>query len=206
MYLDESGDLGFAQGSSRYFTIAFAIVKNPAHFKRCVRKTKTKFKIPHDAELKGSRTEEQIKKDFLLKVSKLDVEIHAITVDKKNVQSKLRSDTNILYNYMVGLLLVDYILSQPIGTKVVVTVDKRVISITSGFKFNEYLKYKIWYENVRTDIDLDIHHEDSMRNQALQGIDVICNSIFRKYSSGNSGLLNILRNKIKIDKRLFFDK
>jgi len=204
--LDESGDLGFGQRSTRYFTIAFAVIKNPIHFERCVRRVKVKYRIPRYVELKGYTTRQIIKKDLLSRFVTLDIEVHAITVKKTNVESKLRKDTNILYNYMVGLSLVERILREPANARVLVNVDRRIISITSGFKFNEYLKYKIWYEGKRPDINLKIKHLDSHEDYAIQGIDVICNSIFRKYSSNNYGLFNIIRNRVKSDRRLFFSK
>ena len=206
VYLDESGDLGFGQGGSRYFTIAFVVVKDPFHFIRCVKETKIKHNIPRNVELKGNTTREVIKEDLLSKIHKLDIEVHAITVRKKNVEPKLREDANILYNYMVGLLLVERILAETAGARVCINVDRRVISITSGFKFNEYLRYKTWYEGRRQDIDLEINHRDSHRDYAIQGIDVICNSIFRKYNSNNYKLFNIIQGRVKSDKRLFFGK
>ena len=206
VYLDESGDLGFEQGGTKYFTIAFAIMKNPIHFKRCVKRVKVKYDIPRDVELKGYSTSESIKKDLLNRFAKLDIEIHAITVRKKNVEPKLRRDTNIFYNYMVGLSLVERILQEPPNSRVLINVDRRVISITSGFKFNEYLRYKIWYERERRDIDLEIYHLDSHQAYAIQGIDIICNSIFRKYNSNNYRLFNIIQDKVKSDRRLYFGK
>jgi len=206
VYLDESGDLGFGQGSTKYFTIAFVLMESPIPFRRCVKTVKIKYDIPRGVELKGNTTREVIKKDLLNRFLKLDIEVHAITVKKKNVEPKLRRDTNILYNYMVGLSLVERILQEPADTRVVVDVDRRITSITSGFKFNEYLRYKIWYEKERRDIDLEIHHLDSHEAYAIQGIDVICNSIFRKYNSNNYALFNIIRDKVKSDRRLFFGK
>ena len=206
VYLDESGDLGFEQRSTRYFTIAFVIVEDPIPFRRCVKAVKIKHHIPRGVELKGSTAKQVIKEDLLNKFLKLDIEVHAITVKKKNVEPKLRKDTNILYNYMVGLSLVERILQEPAGATVVINVDRRITAITSGFKFNEYLKYKIWYEKERRDIDLEIRHLDSHETYALQGIDVICNSIFRKYNSNNYALFNIIHDKVKGDKRLFFGK
>ena len=206
VYLDESGDLGFGQGSSKYFTIAFVVVRDPFHFIRCVKEVKIKYKIPRNVELKGNTTREVIKEDLLSRLQKLNIEVHAITVRKKNVDRKLREDTNIFYNYVVGLLLVERILTEPSGARVCINVDRRVISITSGFKFNDYLRYKTWYEGQRQDIDLEINHRDSHKNYAIQGIDVICNSIFRKYNSNNYKLFNIIKGKMKSDKRLFFGK
>jgi hypothetical protein len=49
VYLDESGDLGFGQRSTKYFTIAFAIVEDLIPFRRCVKKVKMKYDIPRDA-------------------------------------------------------------------------------------------------------------------------------------------------------------
>jgi len=122
----------------------------------------------------------------------------------KNVDSKLRKDKNILYNYVVGLLLVERILAESTGARVCINVDRRITSITSGFKLNEYLRYKTWYEGQRQDIDLEINHRDSHKSYAIQGIDVICNSIFRKYNSNNYKLFNIIQSKVKSDRRLFF--
>ena len=68
VYLDESGDLGFGQGGTRYFTIAFIIVEDPVPFRRCVKAVKIKHHIPREAELKGSTTREAIKRDLNRKV------------------------------------------------------------------------------------------------------------------------------------------
>ena len=206
VYLDESGDLGFRQGGTKYFTIAFVAMENPIPFRRCVKEVKVKYHIPRDVELKGNTTREIIKKDLLNRFAKLNIEVHAITVRKRNVEPKLRRDTNILYNYMVGLSLAKRILEEPANTRVVVNVDRRIIAVTSGFKFNEYLRYKIWYEKERRDIDLNIHHLDSHQAYTIQGIDIICNSIFRKYNSNNYKLFNIIQGKVKSDRRLFFVK
>ena len=206
VYLDESGDLGFGQGGTKYFTIAFVVMEDPIPFRRCVKSVKVKYHIPRDVELKGYTTRESIKADLLNRFAKLDIEIHAITVRKKNVYPKLQVDTNIFYNYMVGLSLVERVLQEPANSRVLISIDRRVISVTSGFKFNEYLRSKIWYERERRDINLEIQHLDSHEAYAIQGIDVICNSIFRKYSSNNYKLFSIIQDKVKSDKRLLFGK
>ena len=167
---------------------------------------KIKYGIPQNIELKGTSTRKTIKESLLSRLSKLDIEIHAITVNKKNVEARLRSNTNILYNYIVGLSLVERALKEPLNSRIIVEVDKRITSVTSGFNFNDYLKYKIWYEAERRDIDLYIHHLDSHKAYTIQGIDVICNSIYRKYSSNNYELFNIIRGKVKSDRRLLFGK
>jgi len=203
VYLDESGDLGFGKGGSRYFTIAFTIMENPVPFRRCVKKVKIKHNIPRDVELKGNTTRVSVKEELLYRFAGLEIEVHSITVKKSNVQLKLRRNTNILYNYMVGLSLAERILMEKPGTKVLVSIDRRVISVPA-LQIEEYLKSKVWLEGKRTDIDLEINHLDSHEAYAIQGIDIICNSIFRKYNWNNYILFNIIQGKIKSDKRLFF--
>ena len=206
VYLDESGDLGFGQGGTKYFTIAFVVMEDPIPFRRCVKMVKVKYHIPRDVELKGYTTRESIKTDLLNRFAKLDIEVHSITVRKKNVNPRLQRDTNIFYNYMVGLSLVERILQEPPNSEVIINIDKRIISITSGAKFDEYLRLKTWYERERQDIELKIYHIDSHKSHAIQGIDIICNSIFRKYNSNNYKLFNIIQGRVKSDRRLFFGK
>ena len=205
VYLDESGDLGFGQGGTKYFTIAFVIMKNTVEFKRCVRKVKIKYHIPREVELKGNTTRTLINRDLLNRFSKLDIEVHAIAVKKVNVESKLQKDPNILYNYVVGLSLVERTISEPKFAKIYVNVDRREVSV-SALPINDYLKYKIWYEGERREIDLHIQHLDSHESYAIQGIDVICNSIFKKYNSNNYNLFNVIQGKVQSDKRVFFGK
>jgi hypothetical protein len=206
IFIDESGDLGFSERSTKFLTIAYVTMDNSTYFRRSVRKVKARYGITRETELKGSETRADIKQDLLTRFAVQDIGVHAITVKKVNVDAKFRKDVNILYNYMVGLSLVPVILQQPNDTKVYVNIDRRTISTASGFKFNEYLKYKIWYEGKRPDITLEIRHLDSHEDYGIQGIDIICNSIYRKYSLRNYTLFNILKNKVKTDRRLFFSR
>ena len=204
IYLDESGDLGFGLGGSTYLTIAFVCLEDPKYFRRCVKEVKIKYGIPRKKELKGSNTKKEIKQDLLRRVAALDLEIHAITVKKDNVIPKLRADTNILYNYILGVILVPRILAEPIGTTANIQLDRRITSVTSGFKLEEYLKYKVWYEKERHDIDLNITQLDSHRAYAIQGIDIICNSIYKKYQWGDTKLVDLIKDRIKVDEKWFF--
>lgn len=205
IYLDESGDLGFSESSSKYFVIAFVRLNKPEGLKRCVKRVKQKYNIPTDVELKGYETQLKIKKELLIRFSRLpDLEIYSITAQKENIKERLRTDTNIFYNYMTGLSLIEKVLEESRDSEVVINIDRRIISITSGFNLEEYIKYKIWYENGRIDLNLKIHYIDSHNSLAIQGIDIITNAIFKRYEWGYEELFNLIRNKVKMDKKLFF--
>jgi len=205
IYLDESGDLGFSPGSSKYFVITFIAIKDNTPLKRAVRKVKKKHRLAPSFELKGNTTPPKIKEDLLKRIASLDIEIYAIVMKKSKVSKRLRQDTNILYNYVLGRIVVPYICepSQAQESVVTIVVDRRVVSITSGFKLDEYLAYKVWYENL-AEVDIEILHEDSKWTLSLQAADVVCNSIFRKYESGDERFYNLIRGKIKEEQQLFF--
>jgi len=207
IYLDESGDLGFSGGGSKYFTIAYFITENKDKINRVVKRIKQKYKIPKAVELKAYNTKHEIKADLLEKLSELQIEIQSITVKKRNVRPKLRKDTNILYNYMVGLSLADKLAHlKTDNTKIIIIVDKRIISVENGFKINEYLQYKLWYEKRKENIDFEIYHLESHLVYGLQAIDNITNAIFKKYNSSKFKLYNIIQKKITSNKKLFFSK
>ena len=111
VYLDESGDLGFSfrkpfrkGGSSRYLTIAFLLVpKNLSHLpKRIVKDLYLQKKWSRKNELKGSQLTVAEEVSFAKKVVKVlskypQIQILAITVDKRKVKPHIRQDSNKLY-------------------------------------------------------------------------------------------------------------
>jgi len=208
VYVDESGDLGwefthpFRQGgSSRYLTIAFLLVpKTLSHLpKRIVRKLYTKRKKSTKNELKGANLNSAEEAYFAKEVIRLlnkhpDIEILAITVNKKNVQQHIRDDPNKLYNYMIGLVLPEKIKFRPTVTFI---PDKRSIKVESGNSLVDYIQIKLWFElNAST----TIHNqpEESRKTLNLQFIDFISHIIWGKFEDNEYSAYNILRSKVKV--------
>ncbi len=204
-FIDESGDLGFRfiKGSSKYFTISIIKIEESKPLNRLVRKIKIKYGIPLITELKGSSLRPKIKEDFLIKLLNLPIEIYSITVKKENIETKLRKDVNLLYNYMVNLILIDKIKELPKNTKVNIIADNRITSLVSGLRFEEYLKYKILYEFSRTDLDINIQLLESHRSYPIQAVDIVVNSIFKKYNR-NFKFYNIIKGVITDERTLYF--
>lgn len=162
IYLDESGDLGwkfsapFTQGgSSRYLTIAFLITtpQTDKYHKRLIRDFHNKFCIPASKEIKGSglRPNQRkfvIEKSVAMLEKHPEISLHAITVNKTNVKNHIREDPNKLYNYMIGLILLDAVKNEQL---VQVFPDPRTIKVKSGNSLIDYLQTKLWCEiNVET--------------------------------------------------------
>lgn len=123
VYIDESGDLGWTfdkpyrdGGSSRYLTISFLLTPSDSskYPKRVVRDLYNKFKIPTKKEIKGTDLSNVQRTFFVKKVIDLildhpEIRILCITVNKMNVADHIQKDPNKLYNYMIGLALLDEI-------------------------------------------------------------------------------------------------
>jgi len=69
-----------------------------------------------------------------------DIKIDVITVKKQNVQAHIREDPNKLYNYMIGLVVPDYVKKEK---TIIVHPDERSIKVKSGNSLEDFLKIKL---------------------------------------------------------------
>jgi hypothetical protein len=213
VYLDESGDLGWslalpyqAGGSSRFLTIAFLII--PKHIsqktKRIVKALYKRRKRSTKKEIKGYELEKHEKLWFADRVSDFtkrnpEASISAITVRKSNVQSHIIADPNKLYNYMIGLTLLEKIQAYPVIDFI---PDPRSIKVKSGNSLADYLQIKLWFEyNTATTIKCVPH--ESKNNLNLQFIDWVAHIIWSRYELNESAPFNILKHRIEL-RPLFF--
>lgn len=205
IYLDESGDLGFSEGSSKVFVISFVTMDRGTSLKlkRKVKKVKEKRKIPLGGELKASKSKHSLRVDILSAISSLPVEIRSITVKKHKINESLRGDTNILYNYMVNLIMVPYLKGAGFN-EVEIVADLRITKVAKGLRFSDYLKYKLIFEQKVYDMKLNIQFLDSLRSNCLQAVDFVAHSVFRKHEVGDARYFRIIEGRVAEDGRLFF--
>lgn len=157
VYLDESGDLGWTfnqpyrkGGSSRYLTIAYILMPRESHhlLGRLVRDCYKKWCIDPKKELKGNLMSYARRTDIVKAAIKLlnkepRARLGAITVKKENVDQHIRKDPNKLYDYMMGLVLVEPIKGYH---HVQLIRDNRSIKVEDGKFFGYYLQMQLWFE------------------------------------------------------------
>lgn len=213
LYLDESGDLGWAfdkpyqaGGSSRYLTIATLLIpKTVSHLpKRIVKEIYSDRRQPTSVELKGNDLSKKEKGKFIVKTIKLLkqqplIQINVITVSKQNVKEYIRSDANKLYNYMVNFAILDKIKSSPVVNFI---PDPRTIKVASGNSLVDYLQTQLWFElNVST--TLINKPMESKSNLNLQFIDFISHIFWRRYEYNEYKYYRAIKPFIS-EKHLFF--
>lgn len=214
IYLDESGDLGWTLdkpyrrgGSSQYITIASLIVTpEKKHLpKRLLKKLYKKFKWDPKIEKKWSEMSKPEREVFAEKAKDLvvanpdDIRYISITVRKRNVMQHIRKDSNKLYNYMIGLSLLN-----EMGKYDVVNFipDPRSVKVESGNSLHDYLQTTLWFQE-KAATELITRPIDSSACVNLQFSDMLSGIVQGHFEDGNSEPWKVLSPLISY-KTLFF--
>ncbi|MBC7766713.1 DUF3800 domain-containing protein [Arenimonas sp.] len=140
IYIDESGTL-WSQKNERYFVLCALITddfqgislsNSINHF------IKYKYSNIKTTELHASQMSFQEKVDFFVHVRDIPFKIAYVVLDKNNIDQNLFKNNNSLFNYMIFLLLEEYIKDSYV-INLYITVDNRNIRITSEKSLEEYL-------------------------------------------------------------------
>ena len=213
IFLDESGDLGWKfdappgnGGSSRYLTIsALCVPYEKRHIpKRIIRSLYDKFKWPTKSEYKWVHMHSNQREFFAEKAHKMslshpDISLKAIAVKKENVQEHIRKDGNKLYNYMIKLLLLNFMSEFD---DMYLIPDPRAIKIESGNSLSDYLQTELWFTKEVTTI-LKVTPFDSKTSRGIQFADMLAGLVQSHHNKNYTGIFKQLREKISI-KSLYF--
>ena len=128
-----------------------------------------------------------------------EISLHCITVHKPKVQTHIRDDSNKLYNYMIGLLLLSTMATHE---EVTLVPDPRSIKVQSGKSLHDYLQIDLWFvKNVTT--VLKTAPQDSELSRGIQFTDMLCGLVRSHYEDGEQTNYTLLAPCIH-EKRLFF--
>ncbi|WP_420546003.1 DUF3800 domain-containing protein [Nitrosopumilus sp.] len=212
VYVDESGDLGFSEKSSRFFTIGYAFTKDRYPLaeneiiKHALKKLnkKTKNKKNKIEEFKFSNNTIKTKCKFLQVIRDLDVAIGVICISKDSVKESLKQDLGRLYRYSIGNTIItnlvkDYFFRQDPYNSIRFVID-RSLSPKARTLFNNYCEEKASFRSRQKDTEIDhritIKHEDSKSVPMLQVADYIAGSVQKKVERGNDIFYNVIKEKI----------
>ncbi len=144
IFLDESGDLGFSNKSSRWFILTMALTGNHRKVEKCVKKVhgSLKKKYKRVAELHAYHADKITRKRILQLLSETeDLKILCIVLNKKKVHTDLQSQKNLLYNYTANILL-DRLENRKIyntQNKIQICIDQRETNKFLNENFKNYL-------------------------------------------------------------------
>lgn len=205
VFLDESGDLGFKDSSSKWFLFTIAITTNPRSLERVIKKVWRPLKKKHKklGELHAYHSDDPTRTRVLKKISETeDVKVLCIVLNKEKVYVDLQNQKNYLYNYTANILLDRLHTSGMLGPiePIHLFIDRKDTKKRLRENFISYLTNSMKKRrNGVFAVELHSSHE----NKSLQAVDFISWAIFRKYESGDYEFYEIVKDKISDEKLLF---
>ena len=197
IFLDESGDLGVSDNSSKFFVITLLITSDKKSIENKLKKYKAKLirkkKFQKLNEIKANNSDDEVRFQVLNIINSSEVEIYAIIVNKITFYNKSYNKKFKLYNYLTNIIIAESNLN---GKKVHLIIDKRIQNKTLLEEFNNQIKSK------NSKINLEISHYDSYSLNGLQLVDFISWSIFRYYEYKDNRFVDYIKSKIILKKEV----
>lgn len=207
LIFDESGNLG---NSGRYFVLSCIDTTNCKALHNIMHKKLGSAKIMfpelatlHSNEIKAKDAYPCIKYHILECIARKELTVSYIVADLHHVKPSLLADKNILYNFLMKLLIERIVSSADNGTTVNIICDNHTTKVASANSFSDYIKLYLLYEK-DYDIRLNIRYLDSDARDAyiVQAADYVANALYGFYEYDNSIYYDCFKNKINV-KSLF---
>lgn len=203
IFLDESGDLGFNfenKKTSRFFVITCLVAQDLKPIQQAVDRTlknkiRKKRKNKQDEELKGSKTNIDIKKYFYKQMRDYQgFYLSSVILDKYTLKKYKNINKADLYDFLAEFLLtkVNYSGNCP-TVKFYIDKSKNAKEISA---FNKAVLSAL-QECSKSKPSITIDHLDSKKNAGLQATDMFCHGIARKYEIKDQAWYSFYRDRIK---------
>jgi hypothetical protein len=189
--VDESGNLGT---SETYFVLAMFNTTQRQKMKRILKKFQNKY--TDNKEIKGSMLGFQEKQTLINSMKDIDYRIHYIVTNKtKTKLFQNNVDKNIIYNYLLTLIVVKVIKENMSQDKLVFHLDNHTIKVKSLNSFAEHIKLKA----IENDYfgQIEVNYYDSQKHILIQYADIISNTVWNKFERKREHLYNLFQAKIK---------
>jgi len=206
IFLDESGDLGFSKGSSKFFVITFLATSNKKPIEKIAKKVlasmKKKGKKLSGGILHAYKEKKATKNRVLKQLSDQDCLVMTIYLNKSKVYTRLKSEEHLLYNYVTNILLDRIMKKKIISTKedVLLIASKRETNKFLNENFKNYLKNQM---SGRHKVNIQIDIKTPAEEKSLQIVDFASWAIFRKYEKMDSGYYDMIKNIVVEENPLF---
>lgn len=203
VFIDESGDLGFSEKSTKYFVVAYVVTNNALPIRTRISRLKKNMNNKHKgsiAEFKFGRDAELTRTRALSEICNCDFELGLVVIDKSYVKSSLRNDPPLLYRYLVVNYVVTSLVNAYDLTTIRFVVDKSLNS--KGMQaFDSYLANKLsWRQEMEKGHSMpqvEIIHEQSAADSCLQVADYCAGATFARFERLDSTYYDLIRSKIE---------
>ncbi len=180
IYIDESGNLGM-NDKNNYFIISALKIPNDKELikaKRILKKIRQR-KLKNCPELKFSNTPYKIRKEILMKISQLNVEVHSVIINKKFTKNVLHQKLPTLYSFLIKILLEKTL--NTIENKELRIILDRCMNKSQRDNFETYVNTE-FLELFSELPKVIIEHNNSENEGCLQLVDFVSGAFGYKYN------------------------
>jgi hypothetical protein len=205
IFLDESGDLGFRMGSSKWFLFTLVVVDNPRILERVIKKVRKNLKKKYNrkfSELHAYHCDDITRTKVLSLLAQEDIMVVTTVLNKNKVYVDLQNQKNYLYNFAANIILDRLIKSKKIDNNMQLSlvVDRKD---TKKHLKDNFVSYITKAMKERRSGNFEMSLAASHDEKGLQAVDFISWAIFRKYEQEDFEFYELIKNKI-IDEKLLF--
>jgi|SRR3989344_8064690 len=198
MFIDESGDLGFKESSSKFLVISCLMVEDPRELDRIIknmRRNKFKKELKKASEIKANKSSEEVISFMLEKLNSVNnVKIFHIVLEKSKVNSKyLMKDKHKLYNFVAGKLAKNIIVDD---INVEIKIDKSKGNLFLQNDFNTYFEKNL--KEGKINVKCKIQHSYSHSWSGLQFADIIAWACFQKFEYNNNKFVDLIKSEQEV--------
>ena len=213
VFIDESGDLGFTERSTKFFIVAYLTCESPhklrVEMKRVLRHLHQKNEYSRARnELKFSRMDRACRKYVLNKISECDVNFGVVVIEKAMMNAELRKEPAVFYRWSIVHNVVLSLVSQIVTNRKIQLVFDKGLPTWKITEFNSYIRNKVSYllGDQQAELAPDyivIKHLSSELESCLQGADAIAGAYFQKFENQDDEYVRLIENKVSAFKYLW---
>ena len=210
VFVDESGDLGLGEGSSKYITIGALITSHPDAVGRIplrIRKRRLKKRLQRKPELKFHNSSPDIRRSVLEMVMAIEgTSVASVTVNKQGLPEALRRNPVRFYDRVCGELLSEAIVALGGRGAYRVVFDARPHNRPPSYDFGkgvgDIIEQRLSGAGLLP-VRIDVSVIDSHNSSGLQVADFIVGAIQRKNERGDAAYYSIIAPAMVLEKMLF---
>lgn len=198
VYLDESGDLGFSDRSSRYFVIVALASLDSKELARVLKRVRRRLysrgtKIP---EFKFSSSPEHARRLVLRGVAGTSARVAWGGIKKQNTSSELRSDKKELYLCVCSSVLSE-LMRRTHARWAHIVLDKWSSDRTLRRHFEDHLRDVMGRHHLGYFApSVSVSHLDSANSAGIQVADIVAGAIFQSLEHSDTTYLDTISHNI----------
>lgn len=195
IYIDESGDLGLSERSSKVLVISALVTVNANQLDRIIknaRRNKFKKELKKAYEIKFNSSSQQLKEYLIGKLNNTSEckGFHCILYKNRIFSNFLKENKQKLYNYVSGALAKSINIQFD---EVEVRVDKSKRKQFLRDDFDSYFKSRL-REGSKIG-EINIYHSSSENFSGIQLVDLLAGSAYLKYNNNNTHFVDLINKE-----------